>query len=449
MKELIFSLSLFLSELIIYVCLNIFMNVPQLFIYRFGVLLFALLIMVRHYHLDSTLIWHEFGRLIKVMGYFSLITIGFLMPDFTYCFRLILSCFVTLVLGIFIDRTIRVIFRKYLARNTLIIGTGDNAYRLGCICNNNRFSLTNLVGFVKLHDGIESKVLIKEKKYQVFDLSTIVRVIDDNDIDQIIIAIPNASKELLDEVSKKVLGKAKYIKVVPDLNFTMTFNSKVRDFDGILLISTASGRMRRIDILLKRFIDILAGIAGCMLLIPLTIYVRYKNRKNGDTDPIFFTQERIGLNGKMIKIYKYRSMIPNAEAILDELMENDPEIREEYLTNKKLIHDPRITEVGHFLRRTSLDEFPQFINVLKGEMSLVGPRPYLPREREDMDIYYNSIIRCKPGITGMWQANGRSDVGFIDRCKFDDYYYRNWKLGLDMIIIYKTIKSVLYGKGAL
>ena len=82
-------------------------------------------------------------------------------------------------------------------------------------------------------------------------------------------------------------------------------------------------------------------------------------------------------------------------------------------------------------------------------MSLVGPRPYLPREKDDMDIYYNSIIRCKPGITGMWQANGRSDVGFIDRCKLDDYYYRNWSIGLDMIIIYKTIKSVIYGKGAL
>lgn len=142
-------------------------------------------------------------------------------------------------------------------------------------------------------------------------------------------------------------------------------------------------------------------------------------------------------------------MIPNAEQVLEELMEKDPEIKKEYLTNKKLQNDPRITEAGHFLRKSSLDEFPQFINVLKGEMSLVGPRPYLFREKEDMGIYYDSVIHCKPGITGMWQANGRSDVGFEDRCKLDDYYYKNWTLSLDMIIIYKTVKSVVYGKGAL
>ena len=215
------------------------------------------------------------------------------------------------------------------------------------------------------------------------------------------------------------------------------------------MISTSRGKLGVFGKALKRIIDICVGICGCLLLIPLTIYVSRKNKKNGDTDPTFFKQKRIGENGKDIYIYKYRSMIPDAEKVLEDLMEKDPAIKEEYLTNKKLVNDPRITEVGHFLRKTSLDEFPQFINVLKGDMSLVGPRPYLLREKDDMDIYYNSIIRCKPGITGMWQANGRSDVGFIDRCKLDDYYYRNWSLGLDIIIIYKTIKSVIYGKGAL
>ena len=130
-------------------------------------------------------------------------------------------------------------------------------------------------------------------------------------------------------------------------------------------------------------------------------------------------------------------------------MEKDPKIKEEYLTNKKLVNDPRITPVGKFLRKTSLDEWPQFINVLLGEMSLIGPRPYLPREKQDMGQYYNSIIKCKPGVTGMWQANGRSDVEFNYRCKLDDYYYHNWSIWLDFTIIYKTIKGVVYGKGSL
>src|SRR5699024_4468702 len=128
----------------------------------------------------------------------------------------------------------------------------------------------------------------------------------------------------------------------------------------------------------------LISLLGIILLIPIAIFIRYKNRKSGDYDPIIFTQNRIGLKGKSIKIYKFRTMVPNAEQVLEELMAKDPEIKKEYLTNKKLVNDPRITEVGKVLRKTSLDEFPQFINVLKGEMSFVGPRPYLFREKEDM-----------------------------------------------------------------
>ena len=142
-------------------------------------------------------------------------------------------------------------------------------------------------------------------------------------------------------------------------------------------------------------------------------------------------------------------MVPHAEEVLEKMMAEDPAIREEYLTNKKLVNDPRITKVGHMLRKTSLDEWPQFVNVLKGEMSFIGPRPYLPREKEDMGKYYDSIIQCKPGVTGMWQANGRSDVSFDYRCKLDDYYYRNWSIWLDFTIMYKTVKAVVYGKGSL
>lgn len=352
------------------------------------------------------------------------------------------------IFAIFINRMIRILSRQWLARKTLIIGTGAEAYRVGRIANNNRFALTNVLGFVKVDESMDNE-LKENLQYKIYDYYELNDLLDNNSIDQVIIALPGASQAEIDVITRQLFDKVQYVKVLPQLNFTMTFNSKIGDFDGELLISTSRGRLGVFGKALKRIIDICAGICGCLLLIPLTIYVSRKNKKNGDTDPIFFKQKRIGENGQDIYIYKYRSMIPDAEKVLEDLMEKDPAIKEEYLTNKKLVNDPRITEVGHFLRRTSLDEFPQFINVLKGDMSLVGPRPYLPREKDDMDIYYNSIIRCKPGITGMWQANGRSDVGFIDRCKLDDYYYRNWSIGLDMIIIYKTIKSVIYGKGAL
>ena len=217
-----------------------------------------------------------------------------------------------------------------------------------------------------------------------------------------------------------IYGKVESVKYLPNVNGTMTFSSEVQDFDGQLLIATSNDEMSLLDRFFKRFIDVLAGIAGVMTLLPLMVYVKYKYVKSGDHNNIMFSQERIGKNGKLIKIYKFRSMIPNAEAELERMMEEDPKIKEEYLTNKKLKDDPRITPVGHFLRKTSLDEWPQFVNVLKGEMSFIGPRPYLPREKEDMGQYYDSIIKLKPGVTGMWQANGRSDVEFSYRCKLDD-----------------------------
>ena len=268
-------------------------------------------------------------------------------------------------------------------------------------------------------------------------------------IEQIIIAIPEADQQVIDKVMSDIYGKVESVKYLPDVNGTMTFSSEVQDFDGQLLIATSNDKMSILDRIFKRIIDIMAGLAGVITLIPLIIFVKYKYVKSGDHDSIFFSQERIGKDGKSIKIYKFRSMVPNAEEVLERLMEKDPAIKEEYLTNKKLKHDPRITPVGDFLRKTSLDEWPQFYNVLKGEMSFIGPRPYLPREKEDMGQYYESIIKLKPGVTGMWQANGRSDVEFSYRCKLDDYYYHNWSIWLDFTIMYKTVKSVIYGKGSL
>ena len=142
-------------------------------------------------------------------------------------------------------------------------------------------------------------------------------------------------------------------------------------------------------------------------------------------------------------------MVPHAEEILDEMMQKDPKIKEEYETNKKLEHDPRVTEIGEKIRRSSLDELPQLINVLKGEMSLVGPRPYLPREKEDMGKYYKTIVSCKPGLTGMWQTHGRSEAPFPQRLRYDDYYFRNWSIWLDLTILTKTFKTVNSTDGAM
>ena len=199
--------------------------------------------------------------------------------------------------------------------------------------------------------------------------------------------------------------------------------------------------------IIKRAIDIFFAILGIILLIPVAIIVKIATLLSKDKEPIFYSHVRIGQNGKEFKLYKFRSMVPDADAILEELLK-DKKIAAEYNKNKKLKNDPRITKIGKILRKTSLDEIPQFINILKGEMSLVGNRPYLPREKEDMGKYYDDIIKTKPGLTGYWQVSGRNDVSFKNRLKLEQYYSNNYCMKLDITIILKTIKVVLGMKGA-
>ena len=285
-------------------------------------------------------------------------------------------------------------------------------------------------------------------KKQTIDLDSVDEFIKSHNIDTVLIAIPEINKKNLNRLFELFKGKVLNIKYLPQVTGLVTFDTKVEDFDGILMISNSRGVNQLGSYILKRCMDICAGLCGMIILIPLTVYVFFKNRMEGDRGPVFFTQNRIGKNGKEFKMYKYRTMVLGADKILEDLMASDPKIREEYQKNKKLANDPRITSAGHFLREKSLDEFPQFINVFFGQMSLIGPRPYLPKEKSDMGEYYEDVVACKPGITGMWQSHGRSDVSFEQRLILDEYYYRNWSFWLDVTLLCKTVKQVLYGRGA-
>ena len=199
----------------------------------------------------------------------------------------------------------------------------------------------------------------------------------------------------------------------------------------------------------KRAMDIFIGIIGVVVLCPIIVFVFIANKVEGDKGPIFFMQKRIGENGKLFRLYKFRTMVVDADKILMKKLKNDVNFREKYLNYRKVEDDERITKIGNFLRKTSIDEFPQFINVLKGDMSFVGPRPYLNREKKDMGEYYNYIIKCKPGITGLWQVSGRSQNTFKERLKLDLEYYNNRGIWYDIKIIFKTVLSVFKKEGAM
>ena len=197
---------------------------------------------------------------------------------------------------------------------------------------------------------------------------------------------------------------------------------------------------------LKRVFDIICGLIGLVVIVPLSLIVKISYLISGDTKSIFYTQKRIGLNGKIIRIFKFRSMVPNADEVLEEMLK-DEKYRKEWEENQKFENDPRITKIGNFLRRTSLDEVPQLLNVLKGEMSLVGPRPLVEGELEAHDglKLYNSV---KPGITGWWGCNGRSNIDYRERLELEYYYVKHCSLYLDILCIFKTVFAVLKREGS-
>lgn len=199
---------------------------------------------------------------------------------------------------------------------------------------------------------------------------------------------------------------------------------------------------------IKRTFDILIALIGLIFLLPVALFVKLAYMFHGDFGRIFFTQKRIGKNGKEFKFFKFRSMVRNADEVLFKLLEENAELKEEYRINKKLRNDPRITKVGKFLRKSSLDELPQIINIFLGHMSLIGNRPYLPREKEDMGEYFDDILKTKPGLTGYWQVSGRSNTTFEERLKLEKYYSEHCGLKMDIKIFFKTFAVVILRKGA-
>lgn len=231
------------------------------------------------------------------------------------------------------------------------------------------------------------------------------------------------------------------LEYITDSNITMA----LVQLDNPTIRSSFAIKLEKI---LKRMIDIVGSLFGILALVPLTIGIYIANLIVGDKGPVFYTHERIGKNGKKFKMYKYRTMCVDSAERLKKLLETDEDARQEWEENRKLRNDPRITKVGNILRKTSLDEFPQFINVLKGEMSLVGPRAVVDDEIEKFGFLKNKVLSVKPGITGYWAANGRSNTSYEERVRMEAKYVDCFSILMDIKILFKTVSSVLKKEGA-
>ena len=275
------------------------------------------------------------------------------------------------------------------------------------------------------------------------------RIVQETGVKTVVITAPGLAKEQLQKLISQVQPHVRNISFVPDLLGTQMMGAEVNVFftEAMLMLKTKNQLARRRNRVIKRVFELLFTICGGLCILPfllvIAVMVAVDNKGN-----VIFAHRRIGRDGKEFKCYKFQTMIPNAQEALEKYLAENPEARKEWEESFKLTDDPRVTKLGSILRKTSLDEMPQLWNVIKGDMSLVGPRPIVAKEIERYGEYFREYAMVPPGITGMWQASGRSDTTYEERVEMDTWYVRNWSVWIDLMYLFKTVKIVFTGKGA-
>ncbi len=263
-----------------------------------------------------------------------------------------------------------------------------------------------------------------------------------------VVALPDLPRADLLALHEQLLRSHRRVLLVPDLFGVQSLWAQTRDLGGVLGLELTRNLHNSVARFTKRAVDLIAVVLSGLVWVPACLLLGLLIWLEDRAHPLFL-QERVGENGRMFRTWKFRTMLPNAEEVLKRRLAEDPALRAEWEANFKLKKDPRITRVGAFLRKTSLDELPQLVNVLRGEMSLVGPRP-LPRYHEQQlpESVRALRLEARPGMTGLWQVSGRSDAGNAGMERWDAYYVRNWSIWLDFVILVRTVRVVLLGSGA-
>ncbi|MCF6691501.1 undecaprenyl-phosphate galactose phosphotransferase WbaP [Raoultella terrigena] len=404
---------------------------------------------LRHYFYRKTF-WFELKEILRTLVIFAVIEIA-VMAFTTWSF----SRFLWVLTWFFVLLLVplaRMITKRILdafglwRRDTWIIGSGTNAQEAYKAINSEHNLGLIIVGFISIErESLQSK-----------DIDGIPVLANDSDwlssMDkktQFIVAVESHQSDARNTWLRNFMIKGyRYISVIPTLR-GMPLDSTDMSFifsHEVMIFRVQQNLAKWSSRILKRFFDIIGSLAIIIVLSPALIYISRKVKKDGG--PAIYGHERIGKGGRSFKCLKFRSMVINSKEVLEQVLANDPKARAEWDATFKLKNDPRITKIGHFLRRTSLDELPQLFNVLLGEMSLVGPRPIITAELERYNDEVDYYLLSKPGMTGLWQVSGRSDVDYETRVYLDAWYVKNWSMWNDIAILFKTISVVLKKDGA-
>lgn len=275
------------------------------------------------------------------------------------------------------------------------------------------------------------------------------KAVKETGVSTVLIAAPGLPQDRLSDLIYRAQSLVKNVAVVPNLVAVPMSNVSVESFFDakIMVLHIRNNLDNPWNLLLKRLFDIGATIVGGILISPLLLAIAIWVYHDSP-GPVIFKHRRVGKDGKEFNCYKFRSMCVNSKEVLDHLLATDPKAKAEWDKEFKLKDDPRITKSGAFLRKTSLDELPQLWNVLKGEMSLVGPRPIVQAEVPRYGKYIKEYYSVLPGITGMWQTSGRSDIDYPERVQMDSWYVHNWNVWLDLVLLWRTVSVVVHHKGA-
>ena len=276
-----------------------------------------------------------------------------------------------------------------------------------------------------------------------------VDVVKKTGVKNVLVMAPGLEQRRLQDIVYEIQPLVSNVGFIPDMGTMPLSNMEAESLiDGHMMMFSVRNNLRsRANRLLKQVFDWCLTLVGTVCISPflllIGLWIHYDS-----PGPILFKHRRIGKGGKEFYCYKFRTMCMDSKEKLEELLETNPEAKKEWAANFKLKHDPRVTRSGNFLRSTSLDELPQIFNVLKGEMSLVGPRPIIKEEIHYYGKYIDDYYMVQPGITGLWQTSGRSDTGYEQRVQMDTWYVRNWDFWFDVVLLWRTMKVVIQRKGA-
>lgn len=335
--------------------------------------------------------------------------------------------------------------------NVIIVGAGEAGVATARGIKSDIHLGYHVIGFLDDDDNRGKHVIVDGSTYRIFGkIRHFKKFVKHLDISTVIIAIPSLSVEKLSQLTNDIQKYTKSVLLVPDIKGVALTNTELYHLfvQQLFLLKINNNLKSPYNRLIKKTFDMIVSVLFLPLLLAFIGIIGLMIRIDSP-GPVFYRHPRIGRNGKTFMVCKFRSMYRDSRERLENILRNDQQAKQEWETYFKLKNDPRITRMGKLLRKTSLDELPQIFNVLKGEMSLVGPRPVL---QEEISKYYGDLADyyclVRPGITGLWQVSGRNDLDYEIRVRLDSWYVLNWSVWLDIVILFKTFKVVLKTEGA-